>query len=254
MPHLYCPPIWNQAPSPFRPENYKSRPSCLGLAANTKPGQSTFGLLGYWTGTRSNAVFGNCTTRLRNTHRTEEREVLYPWHPWSGCLVRIHEVVEKAAGDVVRCSHAGDPLRLWQELPVWMLDRAACAPMRVEAGPQADVVALQALRALLTEVCGIGAAADLASSNAPGSGATRVSHDQNRREAHATPAQSSSSTSEEEDATVRSVRGAVQRRRGAKAGVADPAHADPRGADGSDGAADPRPRRGSLPPPTGGAS
>src|SRR6266536_5743714 len=131
MPHLYCPPIWNQAPSPFRPENYKSRPSCLGLAANTKPGQSTFGLLGYWTGTRSNAVFGNCTTRLRNTHRTEEREVLYPWHPWSGCLVRIHEVVEKAAGDVVRCSHAGDPLGLWQELPVWMLDRAACAPMRV---------------------------------------------------------------------------------------------------------------------------
>src|SRR6266536_6713895 len=94
MPHLYCPPIWNQAPSPFRPENYKSRPSCLGLAANTKPGQSTFGLLGYWTGTRSNAVFGNCTTRLRNTHGTEEREVLYPWHPWYGCLVRIHEVVD----------------------------------------------------------------------------------------------------------------------------------------------------------------
>jgi hypothetical protein len=27
----------------------------------------------------------------------EEREVLYPWHPWVGCIVRVHEMVEKVA-------------------------------------------------------------------------------------------------------------------------------------------------------------
>jgi len=58
-------------------------------------------------------------------------------------------VIEKAAGDVVRCSHdAGASGRLL-ELPIWMFDRAACAPMRVETFPQADIAALQALRALL---------------------------------------------------------------------------------------------------------
>jgi hypothetical protein len=33
-----------------------------------------------------------------------EYELFYPWHPWTGCLVHIHEVVEKAGqamqGDV----------------------------------------------------------------------------------------------------------------------------------------------------------
>ena len=49
----------------------------------------------------------HCRTRRRNAHRTgeaEEREVLYRWHPWSGRVVRVHEVVAKEAGAVLRCS------------------------------------------------------------------------------------------------------------------------------------------------------
>jgi hypothetical protein len=48
-----------------------------------------------------------CTTRRGNAHRTdkaEEREVLYPWHPWVGHVVVAHEVIEKADGVVLRCS------------------------------------------------------------------------------------------------------------------------------------------------------
>ena len=200
-----------------------------------------------------NVGAGDCRSRLRNTHGTEEREVLYPWHAWSGCIVRVDGVVEKTAGDVVRCSRPGDITRLSQELPAWMFDRGACAAMRVEAIPQADVVALQALRALLTEVGGVGVATCLTSSNAPVFGAPRVSHDQHRRETHATPAQISPSTSER-DSAVRFVQGAGRRRRDAKAGVAESAHADPRGADGVDGAPDTRPRKRIVSSPPGGGA
>jgi hypothetical protein len=77
-----------------------------------------------------------CTTRLQNTHGTEEREVLYPWHPWVGCIVQIHKVVEKASGNVARCSREGAAVCRALELPTWMFDRAACAPMRMDARPR----------------------------------------------------------------------------------------------------------------------
>jgi hypothetical protein len=51
--------------------------------------------------------------------------------------------------------------------------------MRVETFPQADIAALQALRALLDATAIGGVAVELASLNAP-SGAARVSHNQNR--------------------------------------------------------------------------
>ena len=38
---------------------------------------------------------GNCTTRRPNTHGTEVRELLYPWHPWSGQFVHVHEALAK---------------------------------------------------------------------------------------------------------------------------------------------------------------
>ena len=76
------------------------------------------------------------TTRLQNTHGTEEREVLYPWHPWVGCIVQIHKVVEKASGNVARCSREGAAVCRALELPTWMFDRAACAPMRMDARPR----------------------------------------------------------------------------------------------------------------------
>ena len=176
----------------------------------------------------------NCTTRRQNAHRTEERKVLYPWHPWAGCIVHIHEVIEKAAGDVARCSHDDRASGRLLELPIWMFDRSACAPMRVEAFPRVDIAALQALRLLLDAPAIGGVAVGLASSNARVSGAARVSHDQNRGEVHATPTAVSTRPSKR-DAAVRFVRYGVRRQHGTDAGMADAASAN---APGSDGAAD----------------
>jgi hypothetical protein len=96
-------------------------------------------------------------------------------------------VIEKAAGDVARCSHDDGASGRLLELPIWMFDRSACAPMRVEAFPRVDIAALQALQVLLDATAIGGVAVGLASSNARVPGAARVSHDQNRGEVHATP-------------------------------------------------------------------
>jgi hypothetical protein len=36
-----------------------------------------------------------CTSERGKTHVTEALEVLYPWHPWFGRTVYIHEVIER---------------------------------------------------------------------------------------------------------------------------------------------------------------
>jgi hypothetical protein len=104
-----------------------------------------------------------------------------------GCIVHIHEVIEKAAGEVLRCSRDDGAPDRWLELPVWMFDRAACVPMQVAARPHVGLATLLALWALLGEVVG----GDQTSSNAPDWGAARESHDPNRGDAHATPGPSS---------------------------------------------------------------
>ncbi|HMG33042.1 MAG TPA: hypothetical protein VKM94_03815 [Blastocatellia bacterium] len=45
-----------------------------------------------------------CTTRLQNAHNTEFRELLYPWHPWSGLRIGIHEAIERPGGVLFRCA------------------------------------------------------------------------------------------------------------------------------------------------------
>src|SRR5258707_9090059 len=60
------------------------------------------------------------TTRRRNAHGIAEYELLYPWHPWAGCLVHIHEAVEKAGREVFRCSLSGRASGRWLEIPAWM--------------------------------------------------------------------------------------------------------------------------------------
>jgi hypothetical protein len=203
-----------------------------------------------WCRQGSNAVGGRCTTRRENAHRTEERKVLYSWHRWAGCIVHIHEVIEKATGNVVRCSRDGASDRLL-ELPLWMFDRAVCVPMRVETFPQADIAALQALRALLDATAIDGAAVGLASSNVPVSRAARVSHDQNRGEVHATPTAASTRLSKR-DAAVRFFRSGEQRPRGTDAGMADAARTNAPGSDGVDDAPHlrSRGRRSPSPSPT----
>jgi hypothetical protein len=70
------------------------------------------------------------TTGRRNTHRTEVREILYPWHPWSGLFIHIHGVVDKGSA-LFRCGLSGStscrlldvPVR-WLALPIAYADFA----------------------------------------------------------------------------------------------------------------------------------
>ena len=55
----------------------------------------------------SNADAGDCRTKLENAHRIVFRLLVYPWHPWFGMQVAIHEVVDKADGAVYRCTLSG---------------------------------------------------------------------------------------------------------------------------------------------------
>jgi hypothetical protein len=79
-----------------------------------------------------------------------EREVLYPWHPWFGRVVRVHEAIRRGSGDILRCSlDAGERI----ELPSWMFDRAVCSGVRMTASPHLDAATLAALKNLLAD-CG----------------------------------------------------------------------------------------------------
>ena len=128
----------------------------------------------------------------------------YAFHPWTGCIVHIHEVIKKPSGDVARCSRDGDAPGRWLELPTWMLDRVACAAIRVENGPCVHMAALSALMAVIRQTSGDGDGTHLVTSNAPIPGVTRNSHNSNRRVFHATP-QPSSGCSKKHSETVRPV-------------------------------------------------
>src|ERR1700739_1074160 len=173
-------------------------------------------------------AFG-CTTRRRNAHGIAEHELLYPWHPWAGCLVHIHEVVEKAGREVFRCSLSGRASARWLEIPAWMLDRAARATWRIGAAPCVDIAVLTALATLLQDVTSV--------SDAPSqlrdSSAALGSHDANRGDVHAAPAYRSSPSSQQ-CTSVRSVlRPAL--RRGADAAMAGVGRRDAPNADAADG-------------------
>jgi hypothetical protein len=184
----------------------------------------------------SNADGGDCRTKLENTHRTEKREVAYRFHPWAGRIVDIHEVVEKASGHVARCNLDGEEVHRLLELPTWMLDRVACAPVRMDAQPRVDAAALDALTTLLAEVAIAGAA----SSNIPVAKAQMVSRYENRGDRDAVPAQGASKSSIQDD-TIRSVRG-TRRRGGGDAGMEHPSGGGSPGSDTPDGAATSRSR------------
>ncbi len=193
----------------------------------------------------SNAGGGDCTTRQRNAHRTVQREVLYPWHPWAGCTVQIHEVIEKASGDTVRCGFEAGAAGRCLELPAWMLDRAACFGMRLEVRPQVTTRALSALVTLLA-----GASRNMHSeppiSIGPVAGAVLVSRNQNRGETNATPAPSSSECSNS-GSTVRPVRSATRVQRQARASVEHAAGRDAADGGAADSPAADRARRRQMP-------
>jgi hypothetical protein len=98
-----------------------------------------------------------CTSRRDNAHGTdlpEGREILYLWHPWAGCMVRVHEMVKKVDGIVLRCSREGRWTERWLELPVWTFDRGRCLPMRIAREPHIAFAALAGLQELPAEAAG----------------------------------------------------------------------------------------------------
>src|SRR5918998_2787769 len=104
-----------------------------------------------------------CTTRHLSAHRTTERTLLYPWHPWSGLSVRVHEVSERGGATALRCSLAGDAGRCL-EVPAWMFEPEACVLLAVASRPRVGVGALSALRRFL----GGGRVSRAAGGSAPG--------------------------------------------------------------------------------------
>jgi hypothetical protein len=118
---------------------------------------------------------------LRTPTGTVFRELLYRWHPWFGMRVASHGAVDKADGVVFRCTLSGSATDRWLEVPAWMFDRARCLDSpRLTASPFVSMDALSVLSDLLQQAL----KRPLSSSNAPHSGASRSSHDQNRGEAH----------------------------------------------------------------------
>ena len=135
-------------------------------------------------GSRAPSAAGRCCTTLRHkTHGTEsgdEVAVAYAWHPWAGQSVCVHEVIERTTGASARCSLVGAPVVRLQEIPVWMLDAAACRWTRAASEPVAASFALAALRSLLSQAMARATAASW-------SGAAVASPDHHRGDRHAPP-------------------------------------------------------------------
>jgi hypothetical protein len=105
--------------------------------------------------------------------------MLYHWHPWFGMRVAIHEAVDKADEVVLHCTLSGSAADQRLEVPAWMFDRVRCLDStRLTASPFVSMDALSGLSDLLRQAL----RRPLPPSNAPHSGASRSSHDQNRGE------------------------------------------------------------------------
>jgi hypothetical protein len=100
----------------------------------------------------SNASFFGCTTKQHNAHGTEIREVLYPWHPWFGREVHVHEVVKRGNMPVFWCSPTANRTGRCLAVPSWMFDRAACLYLYPAQAPQVDLAALDNLKTLLSNI------------------------------------------------------------------------------------------------------
>ena len=156
--------------------------------------------------------------------------MLYPWHPWAGRAVHVHDVIAKAGWAAFRCSLSGVTSDRRLEVPVWMFDRAACQSWQVGVTPVASVAALRALAALLHDAAGVRDGA----SQTPDSSATSSSQQAIPGDADAT----STSTT-----TTRVVHPPQRRRSGLGAALADIAGGGAGDADRTDDPPDPRPRR-----------
>jgi len=102
-----------------------------------------------------------CTTQQHNAHRTEEREVLYRWHPWFGRRVFVHEMTFKGGVRIFRCAETAQGVARCVEVPEWMFDRATCCGMAYAESPRVGCAALDRLKVLILEASGTAAGAVL---------------------------------------------------------------------------------------------
>jgi len=91
-----------------------------------------------------------CTTQARNTHKTELREITYPWHPWHRQRVLVRGKARRGGSTVLQCVRdelKGFPIL---EIPEWMFDSNLCGRMKPAEMPRVDCAALLALKYLLS--------------------------------------------------------------------------------------------------------
>jgi hypothetical protein len=89
------------------------------------------------------------TSDQHNTHIIELREVSYPWHPWFGLIVGVHATLVRRGVAVAHCSCEGVYPRRLLELPLWMLDSAACCRIRAAKSGNVNVESLREIGRLL---------------------------------------------------------------------------------------------------------
>jgi hypothetical protein len=89
------------------------------------------------------------TTRQRNTHNIESREVSYFWHPWYARAVAVHETFIRNGRAVFQCGLDEKPGARLLEIPQWMFDSVACRRMSLATVPTVSCGALLDLKALL---------------------------------------------------------------------------------------------------------
>ena len=98
----------------------------------------------------TSAADGGCTTEARNTHKTELREITYPWHPWHRQRVLVRGKARRGGSTVLQCVRdelKGFPIL---EIPEWMFDSNLCGRMKPAEMPRVDCAALLALKYLLS--------------------------------------------------------------------------------------------------------
>lgn len=67
------------------------------------------------------------TTQQHNTHIRDRREICYSWHPWHGRAVLLHASLLRRGQAVAYCSLEEVQTCRVLEVPLWMLDLAACS-------------------------------------------------------------------------------------------------------------------------------
>jgi hypothetical protein len=98
---------------------------------------------------------GSCgTTHQHKTHKTELREVHYPWHPLYRQSIPVRLEQRWKNGLVARCDPHSDVGRRGFDIPVWMLDSAVCSTMTLSQTALVDAEALRQLRQLLDRALG----------------------------------------------------------------------------------------------------